>query len=271
MRRTGTTRRRFSALAAAAAATAAAFTASGLPGCAFLPREAVVPMPTLHDSNGCGTTTHTLLVLLPGRGMTLREMERHGFVAALQAQGLAVDVLRADAHLGYYKDRSILERLRTDVIAPAQAAGYRSIWLAGISLGGLGALLYADAHPEDVAGLLLLAPYLGDDETAKTVVAAGGLLQWQPPPGPPSDGDAEIAIAAWRSAQGVLRRAASGNPMPLSLGYGLSDRFAVPQQVLARALPPERVFTAPGGHDWDPWLGLWQRMLAASGLPRCGS
>ncbi len=260
-------RRRFNAMAAAAAA---ALAASGLPGCGFIPREAVVPMPTRRDPNGCGAAAHTLLVLLPGRGMTLRELERHGFVAEVQAQGLAVDVVRADAHLGYYKNRSILERLRADVIAPAQAAGYRSIWLAGISLGGLGALLYADAHPEDVAGLLLLAPYLGDDRTAQSVVAAGGLMRWQPPAGPPPDGDAEISIAAWRSAQGLLRGAAEGSATPMSLGYGLSDRFAATHRVLAQALPPDRVFTAPGGHDWDPWFGLWQRMLAASGLPRCG-
>ena len=61
----------------------------------------------------------TLLIILPGRGMTLRELEKEGFVSAIRSLDLAVDVLRVDAHLGYYRDRSILERLRADVIAPA--------------------------------------------------------------------------------------------------------------------------------------------------------
>ena len=62
----------------------------------------------------------------------------------------------ADAHVGYFRNRSFEDRLRADVMVPARARGYESIWLAGISLGGLGALLYADEHPEEVAGLLLI-------------------------------------------------------------------------------------------------------------------
>jgi len=252
------------------AAIAAALAACGLSGCAYLPREAAVPMPTRLIRSPCGAPAQVLLVMLPGRGMSLDELEQQGFPAAVFAAGLAVDVLLVDAHAGYYKDRSILERLRLDVIAPARAAGKTSIWLAGISLGGLGALLYADAHPGDIDGVLVLAPYLGELDTAAAVARAGGLSQWRAPeamPGPLPD-DA-IGLQAWRSAQGLVRPAASAPRPPVFLGWGLSDRFAPAEQVLAEALPKARVFTAPGGHDWDPWLGLWRRMLAASGLPRC--
>jgi pimeloyl-ACP methyl ester carboxylesterase len=248
-------------------AVAAALAASGIPGCGFIPREAAIPMPTQLDESGCAARARTLMVILPGRGMTLRELEKEGFVAAVRSLGLAVDVLRADAHLGYYKDRSILDRLRADVIAPAQAKGYQSIWLAGISLGGLGALLYADAHPGDVAGILALAPYLGEPEATQAVIRAGGLMRWEAPAGPLPD--TEIAPGAWRSVRGVLRQAEAAGRPPLYLGYGLADSLAPSHRVLAEALPPGRVFTAPGGHDWHPWLGLWQSMLAASDLPRC--
>lgn len=248
-------------------AVCAVLAASGMAGCGYLPRAAVVPMPTRLDKSNCTAEARTLLVILPGRGMNLRELEREGFVAAARSLGLAVDVLRADAHLGCYRDRSILERLRTDVIAPAQAKGYRSIWLGGISMGGLGALRYAEAHPADVAGILALAPYLGEPETTKAIVDAGGLMQWKAPAGPLLDGD--IAPQAWRSVRSVLLRDGASARPPLYLGYGLSDSLAPSHRVLAQVLPPGRVFTAAGGHDWKPWLGLWQRMLAASELPRC--
>jgi pimeloyl-ACP methyl ester carboxylesterase len=257
------TRRRFGLWAAIATALAA----SGIPGCGFIPREAVVPMPTQLDKSSCIAPARTLLVILPGRGMTTRELEKEGFVAAVRSAGLAVDVLRADAHYGYYKDRSILDRLRADVVVPAQAQGYRAIWLAGISMGGLGALLYAEAHPGDVAGILMLAPYLGEPDTAEAVAKAGGPMQWPAPAGPLPD--AAIGPRAWRGVQDLLQRGDAIARPPLYLGYGLQDDFAPSLRVLAQALPAGRVFSAAGGHDWDPWLGLWRRMLAASDLPRC--
>ena len=241
--------------------------ASVLPSCAYLPRDAAVPMPTRLFKSPCAEQARTLLVILPGQGMTMRELDQEGFVAAAHAAHLAVDVLLVDAHLGYYKDRSVLERLRIDVVAPAQAADFSSIWMAGVSLGGLGALLYADAHPGDIDGLLTLAPYLGEPDAVTAIIRDGGLQRWKAPRGPLPD--SEIGPQAWRSLQKLVRTGEGSSPPPLYLGYGLSDRFAPMAHVLAEALPPSRVFTAPGGHDWDPWLGLWQRMLAASELPRC--
>jgi pimeloyl-ACP methyl ester carboxylesterase len=244
-----------------------AIAAFGMDGCNHLPRPATVPMPAQLDKSACDVEARTLLVILPGRGMTLRELEKEGFVSAIRRLHLAVDVLRVDAHLGYYRNRSILERLRNDVIAPAQAQGYRSIWLAGISIGGFGALRYAEVHPADVQGILVLAPYLGEPEASQAILQAGGLLRWKAPPDPLPDD--ELAPRAWRSVQSLLLREEVIRRPPLYLGYGLSDSLAPSHEVLAQALPSGRVFTAPGGHDWDPWRGLWQRMLAATELPRC--
>jgi len=208
-----------------------------------------------------------MIVVLPGRGMTTRELEENGFVHAVGALDMAADVLLADAHLAYYEDRSILKRLRADVIEPARQSGYKAIWLAGISLGGLGAILYADAHPYEIAGVLAIAPYLGGADGLRTVIDAGGLLRWRAATNP--GGESEISDEVWRSAQGVVQRNDAGTGPPLLLGYGLEDRFAPSNQALAESLPRDRVFTAPGGHDWSPWRGLWQRMLVATDLRRC--
>ena len=54
-------------------------------------------------------------------------------------------------------------------------AGYENIWLLGISMGGLGTLLYASEYPEQVDGVVLLAPFLGDRSAIETIVATGPL------------------------------------------------------------------------------------------------
>ena len=142
-------RRRFALLLSAATA---ALVAAGVPGCGWLPREPAVPMPVQRFPATCDTQHHTLLVLLPGRGMTLGELAREGFVDAFRTQRLAVDLVLADAHLGYFKARTVVQRLHADVIAPARAQGDPHIRLAGISLGGLNALLYAGEHPAATTG-----------------------------------------------------------------------------------------------------------------------
>lgn len=249
-------------------AAAAALAAAEIPGCGWLPREPAAPMPVRRFPAACGPHADTLLVLLPGRGMTLGELEREGFIDAVRAQRLAVDVWLVDAHVGYFKARTVVPRLHDDVVAPARAQGYRQVWLAGISLGGFGALLYAEDHPTDVAGTLLLAPYLGEPDATTEIAAAGGLRRWTAPSGELPDPAFDRRL--WRSLQVRLEsgRAAAS---PIFLGYGLQDRLAPSHAVLAGALPPERVFTAPGGHDWAPWRGLWARLLAATPLPRCGA
>lgn len=37
-------------------------------------------------------------------------------------------------------------------------------------------------------------------------------------------------------------------------------------RILARELPATRVFTHPGGHDWDTWGELWGDVLASGAI-----
>ena len=98
-------------------------------GCA-LPRPAKVPMDALWlpaSSNGPG---HTLIVFMPGSQEVPQDIVREGFVDQVRARHPGVDVVVADAHMGYFRNGSFEARLRADVIEPARARGYRSIWLA---------------------------------------------------------------------------------------------------------------------------------------------
>ena len=236
-------------------------------GCAGL-RTAAVPMPTdLHTAN-CASAATTLVVMLPGASSTTDEFVREGFVQQLRERRIAADVLLADAHMGYYNGRSIVARLEADVLEPARARGYNAIWLLGISVGGFGALLHEEAIPGRIAGLVLLAPYLGQRPLTDEISRAGGLGAWKAPAGnlPAEDTDAML----WRWLQEYGATASSAGRPPLYLGYGISDRFAPSHRLLAAALPAGQVFTTPGGHDWGPWRALWEQMLAALPLPRCG-
>ena len=57
---------------------------------------------------------------LPGVFDVVEDYEAHGFLQAVRETGRAVDMLLVDAHLGYYAARTVLERLRQDVIDPAR-------------------------------------------------------------------------------------------------------------------------------------------------------
>lgn len=239
-----------------------------LAGCGFLPRASTVPLRVLSDNADCATRPDTLLVMLPGASSLPEEFLSEGFVRALRDRRLAVDVVLVDAHPGYYKDRTVLERLQADVIAPARAKGYRKIWLVGVSLGGLGALIQARAQPADADGLMLLAPYLGAHRVTDSVRADDGLKAWRGAVPEPVPDDLDLRLWQWLQAYATdpARRP------PLVLGYALGDRLAAANKLLADSLPADKVFTTPGGHDWPEWRLLWNRMLDRSSFavdPTC--
>lgn len=223
-------------------------------GCA---RWRPTPVPIRTVSYPGAGQPRTLVVLLPGRRDSPEDFGRFDFPELAARAGARVDMVAVDAHLGYYFKRMIVDRLQEDVIAPARKR-YDRIWLVGISIGGTGSVLYSAEHPENVDGLLLLAPYLGDEQVIGEVAMAGGLRGWTPPETFAPD-DFQRRMWAW------LKEGSRGR-LPLYLGYGRSDSFARANGLLGEALPPERVFTAPGGHDWRAWRALWEAFLKTGAL-----
>lgn len=226
------------------------------PAPAPLPVDRLVPMPA---GGEC------LVVFLPGRGDRAGVFRREGFGAAVTAAGVRAEVVAADLHIGYYRRGTADTRLHEDVVAPARARGVRQVWLVGVSMGGLGALLYDRYHPGEAAGIVLLAPYLGEKAVVDEVVAAGGLASWQPPAALAAD-DWQRDVWAW------LRRwvRPAGATPPIVLGWGEADRLAHSNRLLADVLSPERVFVREGKHDWPVWRELWKSMLAAGQVaPGC--
>lgn len=223
-------------------------------GCAAL-RPAKVPLRTVELNRGASGASRCLAVLLPGRLDEPEKFGDAGFARAVAERGLALDLVAVDAHLGYYRARTVVERLRADVIAPARAAGYDTIWIAGPSLGGLGGLLYLRDHPEDLAGVFAIAPYLGESAVIDEIERAGGPAAWRPP-ATVADGDIGRELWSWLGPWASREQA-----VPLHLGWGTSDAFDRSNRLLAGLLPADRVSTLPGGHDWRVWERLWEQFL----------
>lgn len=212
-------------------------------------------MPMVHYKAPGEPRDRVLLIMLPGVGIAAEDFAVYGFLDAVGARGLPVDILAARPDLDHYLEHTIAAEIETVLVAPARAEGYRRIWLLGLSLGGMGALLYARAHPEAVQGVILLAPFLGTPGMLAEVRRAGGLASWQP--GEIATNDAERALLDW------LRAYATGGSSrpPLYLGYARGDRFAEGHAMLAAHLRPDRVLVTDGGHDWTSWTRLWQLVL----------
>lgn len=197
-----------------------------------------------------------LVVFLPGFGDDGGVFERYGLVDIVHEQ-TRFDALGAHAHFGFYRDFSVLPRLESDVVGPALRLGYERIWLVGTSMGGFGAVSYAAAHPDEVAGVILMAPYLGEPEVLDEIRAAG-LDAWSPGEieGPAGDrSDVTRRNWAWIKAQ-----LAADDGTPIYLGYGEQDPSVADFQLLQNALPEGRAFSIPGPHGWLAWTPVFDEL-----------
>ena len=222
-----------------------------LSGCFNMP-PTEVPLPGIQTADP-GARHDVLVNMLPGRGDRGETFIAEGFQQA--GERLGFDSIAVDAHFGYYRKRILLPRLHEDIVVPARAAGYEKIWLLGISAGGFGSLLYATEHPDEIDGLILLAPYLGDRKLVEEINEAGGLAAWSG--GGSGFKDYEVDVWTW------LQGATNGHSRtPVILGYGESDGGAKSHAVLADALEPSSVYTLEGGHKWTTWRPLWEKIAA---------
>ncbi|HEX5805209.1 MAG TPA: alpha/beta hydrolase-fold protein [Macromonas sp.] len=202
------------------------------------------------------TGARHLLVLLPGAQMTPEQMLSQGLLQDVQRRRLSLDLALVDLGQLEWPVLDVPAWLQTEVLQAARGQ-YASVWLGGISLGGLLALVQAARTPQAVDGLCLLAPYPGSRLTAHAIERAGGLDAWQPSAAQLDDMEFEM----WQWLQQPPAT------LPVFLGYGSQDRFAPGMQAMAHRLPAQARHTVPGGHDWDAWRPLWQNFLDAGYFP----
>jgi len=119
------------------------------------------------------------MVWLPGAYHSAQDFLEAGFPEAVLERKIPLDLIFVDLRMRHLDDREALNRLRSEIVLPALGSGV-SVWLAGISLGGLIALDIASSHPDELDGLCLLAPYLGNRMLLNEITAAQGLGTWEP-------------------------------------------------------------------------------------------
>ncbi len=196
-----------------------------------------------------------LVLMLPpiaGKGL---DYENNGFVEAVRERGFETDLKILDVNPVLYLQGRIAEVIKAELVDPAKASGYDKILIAGISLGGHGALLYATKYPDDVDGVIVIAPFIGGSYIDGVIAAAGGLHKWE-----------DCPLRGWDYACDMwkLLKVATSNPETrdkMILGYGLEDGFAESNKLLADQLPPGNIFTVSGGHNWIIWKQLWIDVL----------
>jgi pimeloyl-ACP methyl ester carboxylesterase len=204
-----------------------------------------------------------LFVFLPGRRDRASDFARHGFITMAQRRVSGLDCVAVDATIGYYLDGSVADRLHHEIIRPARAFPYHEIWLVGVSMGGLGAFFHERMHPGEITGLILLAPFVGEDRKLFTEIdAAGGAAAWataQPAGGAPGN-KFTYQRDLWRFL-GRLHRAPEPQ-LQIWVAYGGHDRLLPGIERLATVIPSERVFRLGGGHTWDVWTTGFDKILA---------
>ena len=225
-------------------------------GCSLF-NKAPMDVLTYHHPNG--VATNRLIVFMRGMGGNHYSFEKEGLVDDICSRTPAFDIVAPNAHFGYYYDRSLMKRMKEDVIDPAHAQGYNEIWLIGFSMGGLGALLYTIDHPEDIQGIYLVSPFLGYRSIQREIDEAGGVRQWEP-------GTFDPHKKWQRMLWHWLKQNVAEHPTkPIYLGYGEKDPGVKGHKLLAQVLPPDRVFTVPGGHTYESFKGLWDMFLNHGG------
>lgn len=199
------------------------------------------------------TATRTVIVL-PGRGDRLQDLQRAGVAQAIQRAWPDAQVVLTGLALDYYRAGNAEQRLHDEIVAPARQRGTPEVWLAGASLGGMGAILYDRAHPGAVTGLVLLAPYLGETRLHDEIRDAGGVRAWAPGPEP-----ANWQRELWRRIRdwGAEPQAAPA----VWLTYGRDDTLRPAMPLLEAALPPRRVVVVDGGHAWRVWTPALEDVL----------
>ncbi len=212
-----------------------------------------------------------LAVLLPGRFDAPEQLLHEGVARDLQASGAPCDAVFVDLHYRYYGETDVGDALYEDILAPARARGYDELWLVGVSLGGLGALQVASEHPDAVDGIVLIAPYLGDERAIEPIAEAGGLARWEPPPEvaaqPRASDTYTPKLWAWLRGYAVDPAARP----PLYVGWGERDPLAATDRLLGDALEPSHVLVAPGEHDWASWAPIWRELFRRAPIGRAAA
>lgn len=221
-----------------------------LTGCVYIkqPDEKL----KVHQLSPLNTKNH-LIIILPGITDSLDTLRNNKLLKKIYICNPDVNIIYVNAHFGFYRTKTIVERLHKDIILPAHNKGISDIWLFGISLGGLGSLTYHNKHPDMISGVITLAPFLG-------LTRDFNLYQLE------KNNKIYLKdfINFWQKTEKTLSL-----QKKVYLGFTKGDNYFKQQQWLADFLPEEHVTKGSGAHDWSSWKKIINKLLDST--PLCKS
>jgi pimeloyl-ACP methyl ester carboxylesterase len=220
---------------------------------------APIPASTHHSvtataETGCAPRqADFLLIMVPGMGMTVRDFDTQGLIAAVDQSREPIAIATVDPGLDAYLDGSIETRLLDGIAETRDATGANRIWLVGVSLGCQAILPCIRVRPDLAEGVILLTPYLASTGLIAEIRRMGGIRRW-------SESNAvrqgpERALLTW------LATTPPAEVPRMLVGHARNDRFATTATMLADLLPAGQVISVPGEHDWASWRALWRVIL----------
>ncbi len=203
--------------------------------------------------------SENLLILLPGINNSLYRFEEEGFFDGIKQYSLNFDVLTVGAEIGHYMQGSLVSELKLRVIPFAKQQGYRKIVLGGISLGGYGSIWFNHEHGDDIRGLLLIAPYLGEAEIISEIAGYSDVGAWikHRPPVKDDTSISNLSSRVWYWIDEDIQ--AKKNHTLLAIGD--RDKMYPAANLLAQYLTDKQVIIGSGGHNWYSWRRLWSDLL----------
>lgn len=217
-----------------------------LSSCLWIPRQPETPVRVI--SSEPSGKPRQLVVMLPGRWSRPEEFQQEGLMQLARDHWPQARIVASNLHLGYYTNRVIVDRLHHDVILPAKRDGVQEIIVVGVSMGGLGALIYDLEHPGIIDRMILLSPFVGDEKVVSEIDAAGGVRSWNPGPIEEKDFSRKLWLGLKREWLGQRQRP------EVILACGDKDRLRPSNERFASDfLKPREVIRLPGDHDWPTW------------------
>ena len=215
-----------------------------------------VPIPVLEYGKMDASENRNLLILLRGRGGSHRDFAKHGIIDEVRKRNLPFDIVAPAADFGYYRTETLPERLKHDIIDPARAKGYKNIWLAGFSMGGLGSLFTIRSYPKAVDGVILISPFLGWSSILEEIETTGGVSYWFLPVD--KSHKWQYTIWGW-----IKEYQADKDQYPeIYLGFGDNDSMTGEgPALLSQALGPGKHFSVPGNHNYKTFKVIWRQQM----------
>lgn len=205
-----------------------------------------------------GEKSDSLIIFLPGLYDTAEIFKEEQFFTIARKAGIKADMVAASIHIDHLVEEMMVKRIETDIFQYAKDFGYKNIWLAGVSLGGLNSLLFYQKHMKDICGVVALAPYLADKALTKELKQAGGIKNWQPK----SVKNKKIFEQKLQFLWVWLQEQDSKNNLSqIFLGYGKQDRYVEPIKLLQHILDKKNVTAVEGNHGWIAGRKIWQQQL----------